>query len=191
MAAMDLTGRVLIAMPALSDPRFARSVVLICRHGPAGAMGLIVNKPLPEIGFAALLGQLQITPAEHGRMVGVHFGGPVETGRGFVVHSLDWRDEEATLEVALAGDGALGLSGTVGILRALASGGGPRGVLMALGYAGWAADQLEGEIARSDWLVADAPARLIFETPAANRWSEALALLGVDPLGLSSTAGRA
>lgn len=204
---MDLTGKVLIAMPAPADPRFARSVVLMCRHGPGGAMGLIVNRPLPEVPTASLLSQLKITPSPEARALPVHFGGPVETGRGFVLHSPDWpasptdpaqeadpdNDPEASasLQIPLVGGEVACLTGTIDILRALATGGGPSDALLVLGYAGWAADQLEGEIARNDWLVAPATRSLLFDTAPAARLEAALRLLGVSPLGLSATGGRA
>lgn len=207
---MELTGKVLIAMPALADPRFARSVVLMCRHGPGGAMGLIVNRPLPEVPLGPLLGQLGIERSDAARALPVHFGGPVETGRGFVLHSPDWprrgdpaphseagrapqsaHEEGPSLSIPLAAGDSVVLTGTIEVLRALATGGGPRAALLALGYAGWAADQLEGEIARNDWLVAEATHALVFDIPPAARWEAALRLLGISPIGLSATGGRA
>lgn len=188
---MDLTGKFLIAMPALADPRFARSVVLICHHNQSGAMGLIVNRPLPDLTFAALLQQLDLTPEPEAPALPVHFGGPVETGRGFVLHSDDWRDAETTLQVPLAKGAAVGLSGTLEVLRAIAAAQGPAQALLALGYAGWSAGQLEGEIRRNDWLVADAAAHLLFDTPAPARWEGALRLIGIDAQLLSATAGNA
>ncbi len=184
---MDLTGSILISMPGMGDPRFAHSVVLICAHSDEGAMGLIVNKPLPDLNFAGLLQHLNIPTSPEGRDIRVHFGGPVERGRGFVLHSTDWPGEGGTLEVA----GDYGLTGTMDVLQSLATGGGPSRALLALGYAGWGPGQLEAEIARNDWLTADAPQDLVFAADDGGKWAAALKQLGIDPLSLSATAGRA
>lgn len=188
---MNLTGKFLIAMPALSDARFARSVVLLCNHSESGTMGLIVNKPLVEITFDTLLKQLKIAPDAEVSAPPVHFGGPVETGRGFVLHSPDWSDPEATQTIALAGNKTVCLTGTLDVLRAIAAGAGPKDAMLALGYAGWAAGQLEGEIRRNDWLVSEASPEIVFTTPVAARWEAALRLLGIDAQALSLTAGTA
>ncbi len=184
---MELAGKVLIAMPGMEDPRFAHSVVLMCAYGPDSAMGLIVNKPTREISFKGLLGHLGITATEAGREIRVHFGGPVERGRGFVLHSADWRDDQGSMAVP----GGFRLTATMGILEAMAQGGGPQNALLALGYAGWGPGQLEDEILRNDWLVAEAPADLVFDTPDAEKWTRALNGLGIDPLLLSQQAGHA
>ena len=186
-AAMDLTGKLLIAMPTMSDPRFARSVVYMCSHTPEGAMGLIVNKPDPGVAFHGLLAQIGITPMPGARDIRVHFGGPVEMGRGFVLHSDDYRSDHATLCIP----GGVGMTGSVDILEELAAGRGPGAALMALGYSGWGPGQLEQEILRNDWLTSDAPGELLFSRDDDAKWSAALALIGVDPMALSGRAGRA
>ena len=184
---MKLAGKVLIAMPGMEDPRFAHSVVLMCAHGPDSAMGLIVNKPSQDVTFAGLLGHLGITRAPEGREIRVHFGGPVERGRGFVLHGADWSGDAATMRVP----GGYRLTGTLDILEALARGDGPADALLAMGYAGWGAGQLESEILRNDWLVADAPPDLVFAAADREKWARALKGLGIDPLTLSPVAGRA
>lgn len=184
---MDLSGKFLIAMPALSDPRFERSVVLIISHSDTGSMGLIINKPLTDISFSSLLDQIGIARGEHRPAVAVHYGGPVETGRGFVLHDDSWTDPAGTLQVP----GGLAMTATQTVLTALAEGRGPQRALLALGYAGWSGGQLESELSRNDWLTADATAGLVFGTGNPTKWAEALASLGVDPLSLSATAGRA
>jgi putative transcriptional regulator len=185
---MDLSGQILIAMPGMGDPRFEHSVVLICAHSAEGAMGLIINKPLEDISFSGLLDQLKIPRAQSGRDIRVHFGGPVERGRGFVLHSADWeREGEGTMRVP----GGLEMTATVNILEALAKGGGPGKALLALGYSGWGPGQLEAEIARNDWLTCDAPEGLVFGQDDRVKWSAALRGMGIDPLTLSAAAGRA
>jgi putative transcriptional regulator len=185
---MNLNGKILIAMPALGDPRFERSVVLICRHSAEGAMGLIVNKPMPDLAFAALLEHLKIPVGQSRRRIGVHYGGPVEPGRGFVLHSSDYTGEAgATMQV----EGGFAVTGTLDILRRLSEGHGPERALLALGYSGWGGGQLEAEIARNDWLTAAPDAGLVFGADAGRKWGAALGLLGIDPLSLSATAGRA
>lgn len=184
---MDLTGKIIIAMPALADPRFAHSVVLICAHSEEGAMGLILNKPLGDLSFSELLTHLNIPQAPEGRDIRVHFGGPVERGRGFVLHSADFTSGTATMEIP----GGLAMTATLDILEALARGEGPVQAMLALGYAGWGPGQLEGEIARNDWLTAEGPGDLAFSGDNGGKWGQALKGLGIDPLGLSATAGRA
>jgi putative transcriptional regulator len=185
---MQLAGQILIAMPGMADPRFDRSVVLICAHSDDGAMGLIVNKPLEDLSFTGLLDQLKIPVAPQGRDIRVHYGGPVERGRGFVLHSADWRDRaEGTMPVP----GGLEMSATLDILQALARGQGPGQALLALGYSGWGPGQLEAEIARNDWLTAPIPRDLVFAADNRLKWSAALKGMGIDPLTLSASAGRA
>jgi putative transcriptional regulator len=184
---MDLTGKLLIAMPGMQDPRFDASVILICSHSAEGAMGLIINKPVPDLSFESLLEQLGIPHLPDSRSISVHFGGPVERGRGFVLHSPDYHAKDGTM--AIAGD--YGMTATQDILRALGKGEGPKTALLALGYAGWGAGQLESEILRNDWLTSDAPADLVFEAAPASKWAAALRNMGVNPLALSGAAGRA
>lgn len=184
---MDLTGSILISMPGMGDPRFERSVIVLCAHSPEGAMGLIVNKPSADLDFAGLLDHLDIPRSPLGRDIRVHFGGPVERGRGFVLHSGDWQATGGTMEVA----GGLGMTATLDILQALARGEGPDQALLALGYAGWGPGQLEAEIARNDWLTATPAPGLIFGADDGAKWGAALRSLGIDPLLLSAAAGRA
>lgn len=185
---IQLAGKLLIAMPGLGDPRFAQAVVLICAHSPASAMGLIINKPSSELAFPALLGHLGIAAGPNTREIGVHYGGPVERGRGFVLHSEEW---QGTAAPPMTVPGGFKVTSTLDVMEAMAEGQGPEQALLALGYAGWGHGQLEDEIRRSDWLVVDASAALVFEAEARLKWSMALRCLGVDPLMLSPTAGRA
>jgi putative transcriptional regulator len=184
---VDLTGKIIIAMPALGDPRFALSVVLICAHSKDGAMGLILNKPLSDLNFSQLLTQLNIPRAPAGRDIRVHFGGPVERGRGYVLHSADFTSGTATMTIP----GGYGMTATLDILEAIAQGRGPSQAVLALGYAGWGAGQLETEIRRNDWLTAELTEDLAFAPDNAAKWTRALKSLGVDPVMLSSAAGRA
>lgn len=185
---MELAGKILIAMPGMGDPRFQHSVILMCAHDEDSAMGLIVNKPTADLTFDALLDHLSIARAPQGREIRVHYGGPVERGRGFVLHSDDWGDDAAA---SMAVPGGLRLTATLDILEALAQGEGPARALLALGYSGWGPGQLESEILRNDWLIADAAPDLLFATPDRNKWSLALRSLGIDPITLSPTSGRA
>ena len=184
---MDLSGKLIVAMPALGDPRFERTVILICAHSDEGAMGLIVNKPLPELHFSDLLTQLKIPKSPNGRDIRVHFGGPVERGRGFVLHSGDYDGGTSTTQVP----GGFNMTATLDILEALAQGSGPKLALLALGYAGWGPGQIESEIARNDWLVLDAVPDLVFSSPDNRKWAGALREMGIDPLSLSPFAGHA
>jgi len=183
---VNLCGKLLIAMPGMGDPRFDKSVVYICAHSDDGAMGLVINKPTPEVTFAELLKQLEIE-ATGGRDTGIYFGGPVELGRGFVLHSADYHLEDMTLQV----DEQFGMTATRDVLTDIAQGNGPQQVLLALGYSGWGGGQLESEIQQNGWLTCDATTEVVFDVPDADKWTAALKLLGVDVLMLSATAGRA
>ncbi len=182
-----LSGKLLIAMPGMGDPRFDHSVVYLCAHSEDGAMGLIVNKPTPEVRFDDLLAQLDIDRADASRKISVHYGGPVETGRGFVLHSADYDSNSSTLLV----DDTIGMTATLDILEDLAAGRGPTKCFLALGYAGWGPGQLESELQRNGWLTCDADTGLVFDVPATKKWQSALEILGIDPLLLSATGGRA
>lgn len=184
---MHLTGKFLVAMPGMGDPRFDKSVILICAHSDEGAMGIIINKRVEEVSFSGLLEHLNIPRAPEGRDIAVHFGGPVERGRGFVLHSRDYRGGAATMKI----EGGYGMTATLDVLEALARGDGPHKALLALGYSGWGPGQLESEIARNDWLTSDADAGLVFAEDDAAKWTGALRGMGIDPLTLSATAGRA
>lgn len=183
----ELEGKLLVAMPGMTDPRFDHSVILICAHSGDGAMGLIINKPVEDLNFAGLLDQLAIPRVPQGRDIRVHSGGPVERGRGFVLHSGDYPAGPATMRVT----GGYQMTATLDILEALARGEGPRAALLALGYSGWGPGQLEAEIMRNDWLIADAPSDIVFAADDGAKWAGALKSLGVDPLTLSPVAGRA
>ncbi len=184
---MDLVGKLLVAMPGMGDPRFERSVILICAHSEDGAMGLIVNKPVPDVSFAGLLDQLDIPRAPDGRDIRVHFGGPVERGRGFVLHSTDYNGSPTTMRI----EGGFAMTATLDILEALAQGMGPRTALLALGYSGWGPGQIEAEILRNDWLTSDAASDLVFSSDDRGKWTGVLRRMGIDPLTLSAAAGRA
>ncbi len=181
-----LVGQLLIAMPGMRDPRFARTVVYICAHSPEGAMGLVINRVLDSLTFDELLDQLGIEGTALRPSVAVHFGGPVETGRGFVLHSPDYR-QDGTLSVA----DDVSLTATVDILRAIALGEGPRHHLLALGYAGWGPGQLDGEIRANGWLNVTADEQLVFNTDLESKWDLAMAKIGIDPRMLSDAAGHA
>ena len=183
----SLTGQLLVAMPQMMDPRFARSVVYICAHSEeAGAMGLVVNKLLQSLTMDELFTHLKLEPARRNQLNPVHFGGPVEPGRGFVLHSADYQ-EESTL--AVSDDFAV--TATLDILRAIGRGEGPRRSLLALGYAGWAPGQLDAEMQANGWLSVEADAELVFDDDDGGKWQRALAKLGVDLTMLSTDAGHA
>jgi len=183
----SLAGQLLIAMPQMTDPRFARSVVYICAHsGDEGAMGLVVNKLVASLTMGELLTHLKLEPSQRRSAQPVHFGGPVEPGRGFVLHTPDYR-EDATLVV---GD-EFAVTATMEILRAIAKGEGPRRSLLALGYAGWAPGQLDAEIQANGWLSVPADGDLVFDDDFEAKWQRALAKLGVDLTMLSTDAGHA
>jgi putative transcriptional regulator len=183
----NLSGKLLIAMPDMGDPRFAHAVIYVCAHSDEGAMGLIVNKPQPEVRFSDLLEQLDIPRSDHVRNIRVHFGGPVEHARGFVLHSRDYQSVAGTLDV----DGAIGMTGTLDVLEDMARGAGPNRAMLALGYAGWGPGQLETEIAQNGWLTSDPANEIVFGRADEHKWSAALKGMGIDPIMLSSTAGRA
>lgn len=189
-----LNGRMLIAMPGIGDPRFEKTLIYMCAHSSEGAMGIVVNKEAENITFPDLLERLGIIqenqeirlPANL-RQMPVQIGGPVETGRGFVLHSSDYHVSDSTLSV----DGSVGLTATLDVLKALADGSGPKKALLALGYSGWGPGQLEGEIQNNGWLHCDADDLLIFDSTLDDRYEKALAKIGVDPGLLSSDAGHA
>lgn len=190
--ASSLEGHFLIAMPGMEDERFARSVVYVCAHSASGAMGFIVNKAQP-LSFGALLTQLEIVsdpdeirlPAK-GDEVPVCNGGPVERGRGFVLHSADY-NSESTVNV----DDGIALTPTLDILKAMSNGVGPSTAIMVLGYAGWGAGQLEAEIAANGWLTCRAELDIVFDAELDNKYTRALGLLGINPAFLTSEAGHA
>jgi putative transcriptional regulator len=189
-----LDGQLLIAMPVMDDERFARSVIYVCAHSSEGAMGIIVNRRAGSIDFPELLAQLDIIDdadniklPESAESMKVLKGGPVETGRGFVLHSSDFFIDDATLPI----DDGICLTATVDILRAIANGGGPKHAILALGYAGWAPGQLEDEIQGNGWLHCAADDDLIFGTDIDEKYMRALQKIGVAPGTLSAEAGHA
>jgi putative transcriptional regulator len=181
-----LAGQLLIAMPQMQDPRFQRTVIYMCAHSAEGAMGLVVNKPMDSLSFPDLLQQLEIERGGSSANMPIYFGGPVETGRGFVLHSADYV-EEATLVIG----GNVALTANIDIVRAIAKGEGPHKRLLALGYAGWGPGQLDHEIQANGWLSVPSDENLVFGTDDGAKWSSALAKLGVDVEKLSGFAGRA
>jgi putative transcriptional regulator len=181
-----LTGQLLVAMPAMSDPRFAQSVIYVCAHTADGAMGLVVNRPIVKPSFDELLRQLEVAPVPPMRRIRLCAGGPVENGRGFVLHTVDW-----TGEGSLRVNEALALTASLDVLKAIAGGGGPREGLLALGYAGWGPGQLDSEIQQNAWLSVPAQEPLLFDAGHDTKWHRALASLHIDPLLLSSAAGHA
>jgi putative transcriptional regulator len=173
-------------MPQMQDPRFARSVILMCAHNEEGAMGLVVNKVIDQLTYPELMKQLGIVGEGLAGQRRVHFGGPVEGGRGFVLHSADYV-ESATLVVGTT----MALTATLEILRAIGRGIGPRLSLLALGYAGWGPGQLDAEIQANGWLNVTPDEDIVFGTSLGDKWDRALAKLGVHPLTLSGEAGHA
>ena len=180
----SLAGQLLIAMPQMEDKRFSRSVVFMCAHNAEGAMGLVVNKTVEQPSMDALLKQLGIDGEGFARAA-VHFGGPVEAARGFVLHSTDYT-EQATLVV-----GDVGLTATMDILRAIGRGEGPRERFFALGYAGWGPGQLDAELQANGWLTVPSDNALLFDPSNDDKWRRAIGKLGVDPFALSGEAGHA
>jgi putative transcriptional regulator len=181
-----LTGQLLVAMPTMRDPRFTRTVIFMCAHNPEGAMGLVVNRLVGSLTFPDLLAQLGISRGPEGRDIRVHFGGPVETSRGFVLHSADYSDE-GTMQIG----GGFGLTASLDILRDLAGGTGPRQSLLALGYAGWGPGQLDTEIHANGWLSAPADEDLLFDSRLDDKWERAIGKIGVRVDQLSGEAGHA
>ena len=189
-----LDGQMLIAMPAMSDERFTRSVIYVCAHSSEGAMGIVVNQPAQNIRFPDLLVQLEVIPAKErielpvrADAVKVLKGGPVETGRGFVLHSADFFIENSTLPI----DEGICLTATLDILKAIARGSGPASAVLALGYAGWAPGQLEQEIQQNGWLHCPADPELIFGSDIEGKYERALRKIGIDLGMLSSESGHA
>ena len=183
---MDLTNQFLIAMPSLADPIFHRTVTLMCAHSEDGAMGIVINRPL-DIKLTAVLDHMSIeTEANDVDRIPVLQGGPVQRERGFVIHHPpgDW-------EAVLTLGEEIGIATSKDILTAVAQGRGPKRAIIALGYAGWGAGQLEREVQQNAWLSGPADSRIIFETPYEERWSSAARLLGIDPHNLSTDAGHA
>ena len=190
----SLDGQLLVAMPTMADERFSRTVIYMCAHAETGAMGLVVNKPIEDLKLADLFVQLEVVAAadairlpEGANRLRLLRGGPVETTRGFVLHSRDYVIDNATMRF----EHGICLTSSIDILRAIAKGEGPQNALLALGYAGWGAGQLENEIRANGWLVCPANPGLIFDDPAETKYERALRTLGIDPAMLSGDAGHA
>ena len=181
-----LASQLLVSMPGMADPRFENAVIYMCHHADDGAMGLIINRSIKDIAFSDVLSQLDIDTGQNCDHIRVHRGGPVETSRGFVLHTADYR-REGTL---IVNDG-IALSATTEILRAIAAGDGPLQSLTALGYAGWGKGQLDEEIKHNTWLSVPADNELLFGEDLGSKWAQALGKLGINPAMLSATAGRA
>lgn len=181
-----LTGQFLVAMPSMPDPRFERTVIYICSHSPNGAMGIVVNRLYTEANFLMMLEQLNIETSANTPHMPVHSGGPVEAGRGFVLHSTDCL-REGSVKI----DEQVALSATVEILQLIADGGGPDRALIALGYSGWGAGQLENEMKNNGWLTVPADEELLFDVDVAEKWERTLAKIGISPELLSAEAGHA
>ncbi|MET0605078.1 MAG: YqgE/AlgH family protein [Beijerinckiaceae bacterium] len=189
-----LDGQFLVAMPGMTDDRFARSIVYMCAHTSEGSMGIVLNHRAPQLNLPELLVQLGVVPEGKGielptkaQRMNVLRGGPVETGRGFVLHSADFYVESATMPV----DDGLCLTTTIDILKAIARGDGPDRAVLALGYAGWSAGQIEHEIKENAWLSCPADAEIIFDNGIETKYDRVMRSIGIDPAMLSSTAGRA
>jgi putative transcriptional regulator len=181
-----LAGQILVAMPQMEDPRFARAVVYLCAHSAEGAMGIVVNRPLATMTFGELLEQLDIAPGDDCVEATIHSGGPVESGRGFVLHSTDY-----VLDSTMVVDGTVALTATVDVLRAMAEGRGPRRFLLALGYAGWGSGQLDAEIRENAWLNVPSDEDLLFDADLDQKYAQAIHKLGIDVGLLSADAGHA
>lgn len=188
-----LDGQLLIAMPSMTDPRFHRAVIYMCAHSAEGAMGIIINQRAPHITLPKLLQQLDVLGDDpvpsliSFRSRTVHLGGPVETSRGFVLHSSDYFSSESTLPI----DNGVCLTATIDILKAIATGKGPDQAILALGYAGWAPGQLEHEIQVNGWLSCPADSDLVFDPNLESKYDRALAKLGINPSHLVCTGGHA
>lgn len=189
-----LDGRILVAMPSMPDERFARAVIYVCAHSEEGAMGLVVNRKARTIDFPELLAQLNVIDEEGAEDLDpgaaatpVLKGGPMETGRGFVLHSDDFHIEDSTLPI----QPGVSLTASLDILRAMARGEGPRKALLALGYASWAPGQLETEIQHNGWLTGPGDPALVFDADQESKYVRALKLIGIDPAFLSNHSGRA
>lgn len=181
-----LGGQMLVAMPAMQDARFARTVICLVAHSRDGAMGIVVNKPIDGLSFDELLGQLGLEPVPPHRRIRMLQGGPVDGGRGFVLHTPDW-----STDGSLAVTKELAMTASIDILKAIAGGGGPRLGVLALGYAGWGPGQLEEEIQRNAWLCVPPDEELLFDEADGAKWRRAMAKLKVDPVLLSGAVGHA
>ena len=184
-----LSGKLLLAMPGMADPRFERAVIAMCIYDENGAIGVGIGHKRAGISFRALLRQLEIDPGEAPDRA-VHHGGPVEPGRGFILHSTDWGGQDS-VQVNGENGSVFGMTGTIDILKAIAEGRGPSQWIAALGYAGWGEGQLEGEMTRHGWFAARTEEAILFKTPTDERWAAAFKAEGIDPRLLASETGAA
>ena len=182
----QLTGQLLIAMPAMTTPHFAQAVIYICAHTPEGAMGIVLNRPLSSPSFGDLLEQLDVTPKPPVRNIELFRGGPVDAARGFVLHTADW-----TGDGSLMVDPQIALTASLDVLKSIADGGGPQRGFLALGYAGWGPGQLDREMTENAWLSAPASIDIVFDGDHETKWRRAMGILKVDPVLLSGSAGHA
>ncbi len=184
-----LSGKLLLAMPGMADPRFERAVIALCVHDENGAIGIAIGHKRAGMSFRGLLRQLEIDPGKAADCA-VHHGGPVEPGRGFVLHSNDWGGQD-TVHVHGENGEIFAMTGTIDILKAIAEGRGPTRWIAALGYAGWEEGQLEAEMTRHGWFAARSSSKILFETPTDERWAAAFKAEGIDPRLLASETGAA
>jgi putative transcriptional regulator len=182
----QMTGQLLIAMPSMATPHFSQAVIYVCAHTPDGAMGIVLNRPLASPSFGDLLEQLEVSPVPPVRRIELFRGGPVDAARGFVLHTADW-----TGDGSLMVDGEVALTASLDVLKAIADGGGPQRGFLALGYAGWGPGQLDQEMQDNAWLSAPSSVDLLFDSEHETKWRRAMAILKVDPILLSVTAGHA
>jgi putative transcriptional regulator len=189
-----LSGKLLLAMPGMADPRFERAVIAMCAHDENGAVGIGIGHKRAGITFRGLLRQLEIDPGQAPDCA-VHHGGPVEPGRGFVIHSSDWGGQDSLHVNGESSAGKAGelfaMTGTIDVLRAIAEGRGPKQWIVALGYAGWGEGQLDEEMTRHGWFAARADTQILFDTPSDERWAAAFKAAGIDPRLLASETGVA
>ena len=183
---MNLTGQLLLSMPSLEDERFFKTVIYMCAHSKDGAMGIIINKKIDYDLYPDLLQQLGIDKPLENKKLFIRYGGPVESGRGFVLHS-----DEITRQETLAIDKGIALTSTAEFFEDLSKDSGPKNSILALGYAGWEPGQLEKEIRENSWMTLTTDASFIFDEEVSNKWSQAYNLLGIDPYKLSHQSGRA
>lgn len=186
LSGSSLAGKLLISMPQIDDKRFDKSVILICAHDAHGAMGLQINNLSDELSFSELLGQLDISSEAFDGVMPVHHGGPVDSGRGFLLHSSAFSRDD-TIVV----DGRYGVTGTVDALRDVVKQDYVQDMIFIMGYAGWTSGQIEKELQENVWLVAPASEQILFRTDADQIWSKAISSIGVDPTLLSSQMGHA
>ncbi len=184
-----LSGKLLLAMPGMADPRFERAVIALCVHDENGAVGIGIGHKRAGLRFRGLLAQLGLDPGQAPDCA-VHHGGPVEPGRGFVLHSTDWGGQDTLHVVGERGE-LCAMTGTIDVLKAIAEGRGPAQWVAALGYAGWGEGQLDEEMTRHGWFAAQGASNILFDTPTDERWAAAFKAEGIDPRLLASETGAA